>query len=80
MPKLLFIFLQVSPLFLGRGSTNSGVAWYMALTMETKVLIHVASFEPTIRLLPERSTSAILVQTLAKRWWDTTYMTSITSS
>lgn len=47
-------------------------AWYWILTKETRGYIHVAGFEPIIHLLPERSTSAILVQILAKRWWDAT--------
>ena len=33
----------------------------------------VAGFEPIIHLLSESFTSAILVQTLAERWWDTTH-------
>ena len=41
--------------------------------METRAHIHVAGFNPIIRLLSERSASAILVQSLAKKWWDTTY-------
>ena len=47
-------------------------AWYWILTKETRGYIHVAGFEPIIHLLPERSMSAILVQILAKRWWDAT--------
>ena len=39
----------------------------------TRAYIHVASFKPIIRLLPERSASAILVHTLAKKWWDITH-------
>ena len=48
-------------------------AWCRALTKETKGHIRVAGFEPIIHLLPKRSASAILVQTLAERWWDTTH-------
>ena len=47
--------------------------WYRILTTETRAHIYAVSFEPIIRLLPERSSSAILVQSLAKRWWDTTH-------
>ena len=39
----------------------------------TKAHIHVAGFEPIIRLLPKRLTSAILVQCLAEGWWDITH-------
>jgi len=48
-------------------------AWYRVLTIETKAYIRVAGFEPIIHLLLERSASAILVQSLAERWWDTTH-------
>ena len=41
--------------------------------MEIRAYIRVEDYEPIIRLLPERSTNAILVQSLAKRWWDTTH-------
>jgi len=44
------------------------VAWYRVLTAETRAYIRVVGFEPIIRLLLERYTSAILVQTLAERW------------
>ena len=40
---------------------------------DIKALVHVAGFEPIISLLPKSSTSGILVQTLAKRWWDITH-------
>ena len=30
-------------------------------------------FEPVLRLLLERPYSAVLVQTLAERWWDTAH-------
>ena len=66
----LFSYL---PPFLGRGSTNSVAAWYRVLTTVTKAYIRATSFEPIIRLLLERSTSAILVQSLVKRWWDTAH-------
>ena len=52
-------------------------AWYQILTKETKGHIRATGFEPIICLLPERSTSAILVQTLAKRWWDITHTINI---
>ena len=48
-------------------------AWYRVLTIETRAYIHAADFKPIIQLLMERSASAILVQTLAERWWDTTH-------
>ena len=48
-------------------------AWYRVLTIETRAYIRAADFEPIIQLLMERSASAILVQTLAERWWDTTH-------
>ena len=48
-------------------------AWYRILTKETKGHIRATGFEPIICLVPERSASAILVQTLAERWWDTTH-------
>ena len=35
-------------------------------------------FEPIIGLLPEKSTSATLVQCLIKKWWDTTHTFHIT--
>ena len=54
------------------------VAWYRVLTTETRAHIRVAGFEPIICLLLERSSSAILVQSLAKRWWDTTHTFHIT--
>ena len=54
------------------------VAWYRVLTTETRAHIRVAGFEPIICLLLERPSSAILVQSLAKRWWDTTHTFHIT--
>lgn len=35
-------------------------------------------FELIIRLMPERFACAVLVQTLAKRWWDITHTFHIT--
>ena len=68
-----FSFLQdISP-YSGRGSTNKVAKWYGKLADAMKAHIHVVSFEPIIRLLLERSASAILVQCLAERWWDTTH-------
>ena len=61
------------PPFSGRGSTNSVAAWYRVLTAVTRAYIRVTSFKPIIYLLSERSTSAILVQSLVERWWDTTH-------
>ena len=47
--------------------------WYRVLPAETRAYIHAASFKPIIHLLLKRSASAIMVHTLAKRWWDTTH-------
>ena len=47
--------------------------WYRVLTAKTKAHICTASFKPIICLLPERFASAILVQNLVERWWDTTH-------
>ena len=40
--------------------------------------MHEASFEPILHLLLESPANAILMQTLAKRWWDTTHTFYIT--
>ena len=40
------------------------------MTKETKGYIHAIGFEPIIHLLLETSTNVILVQCLAKRWWE----------
>ena len=48
-------------------------SWYRALADDAKTLVHETGFEPILCLLPESSTNAILVQTLAERWWDTTH-------
>ena len=48
-------------------------SWYRVLTTETRAYIYAMGFEPIIHLLPERSFSAILVESLAKRLWDTTH-------
>ena len=48
-------------------------AWYRVLTTETRAHIHATGIEPIIHLLLKTFASAILVQTLAKRWWDTTH-------
>ena len=53
-------------------------SWYRVLTDDTKAFIRAASFEPVIHLLPESHASAILVQSLAERWWDTTHTFHIT--
>ena len=37
----------------------------------TKAHIRAMGFKPIIRLLPKRSASAILVQSLTERWWGT---------
>ena len=49
------------------------MVWYKILIEETWGHIRAAGFKPIIYLLPERSTSVILVQTLVERWWDTTH-------
>ena len=43
------------------------------MTQETKGYICATGFKPIIYLLLETFASAILVQCLAERWWDTTY-------
>ena len=69
--------MQALPAFSARGSTNHVASWYQVLTKETKGHIHVAGFEPIIRSLPDTSASAILVQCLAERWWNTTHTFNI---
>jgi len=49
------------------------VEWYNLLVPETKAYIREASFKAILSLLSERSTSAILVQCLIERWWDTSH-------
>ena len=61
------------PPFSSRGSTNCIASWYKALTNETKAYIRVASFEPIICLLLESHASAIQVQSLVERGWNTTH-------
>ena len=46
----------------------------MALTDDIKALVHAVDFEPIVHLLLESSASAVLEQTLAERWWDTTHI------
>ena len=46
---------------------------------DTQGHVHATSFEPIIHLKPKRSASAILAQTLAERWWDTTHTFHIAS-
>jgi len=58
---------------MGKGSISRISSWYRALTKDTKALVYAASFEPVVHLLLEGSASGILVQTLAKRWWDATH-------
>ena len=53
-------------------------SWYRTLANDTKTLVRETSFEPIFYLLPENSASAILVQTLVERWWDTTHTFHIT--
>ena len=65
--------LQILAPFSSRASTNWVAIWYRTLTKETMGHIHATGFKPIICLLLERSASAILMQTLAKRRWDTTH-------
>ena len=67
------LLLQVSAPYSSRGSTSRVLVWYNILTKETWGHICAASFKPVICLMLERSTSASLAQTLAKRWWNTTH-------
>lgn len=64
--------------FTSRGSAGHLFAWYRALTKDTKALVSMAVFKPVMCLLSESSASGILVQALAKRWWDTTHTFHIT--
>ena len=41
------------------------------LTYDTKAFVCVVGFEPFLMLLLESHSSAILVLSLAERWWDT---------
>ena len=70
---LFSFFCKLCPPFSGRGSTNCVAVCYRVLTTETRAHIHVAGFETIICLLLERFDSAILVQTLVERWWNTTH-------
>ena len=65
--NLISLFLQVLPPYSSRGSTSQALVWYSILTKETRGHIRTMGFELIICLLPERFTSAILAQTLAKR-------------
>ena len=70
--------MQVLPPYSGKGSTNGALVWYNICTKETQGHIHTAGFKLVLCLMPKRSASAILAQTLAERWWDTTYTFHIT--
>lgn len=59
--------------YFGRGSTRRVLVWYNILFAETRGHIRAMGFELIIRLMPERFSCAVLVQTLAKRWWDITH-------
>ena len=48
-------------------------SWYRVLIDDTKAFIRATGFEPVIHLLLESHASAILVQSLAERWWDATH-------
>lgn len=52
---------------------NSIRDWYKKLTPETRAFIRAAGFEAYVTHLLENTTSKILVQAFAKRWWDTTH-------
>ena len=67
------LFLQVSVPYSGKGSTSWVLVWYNILIEETRGHIYATGFEHIICLMPERSTSVVLAQALAKRWWDTTH-------
>ena len=45
---------------------------------DIQALVDEVGFKPILHLLLESSTNARLVQTLAERWWDTTYTFHIT--
>ena len=68
----LHFFLQAISPYSSRGSTNRIADWYGELAEATKAPIRAAGFEPIVCLLLERSVNAILVQSLAEKWWDTT--------
>ena len=53
--------LQVLLPFTSRGCTSRISSWYMALTKDTKALVHTAGFELVILLFPEGFASGILV-------------------
>ena len=53
--------LQVLLPFMSRGCTSRISSWYMALTKDTKALVHTVGFELVILLLPEGFASGILV-------------------
>ena len=52
------LFLQVSALYSGKGSTSRDLVWHNILPKETHCIV---GFEVVIHLMPERSTSAVLV-------------------
>ena len=70
----LILFLQVSALYFGRGSTSQVLVWYSLLNDKTWGHISAAGFELVVRLMLKRSASAALVQTLVERWWDITHI------
>ena len=67
------LFLLVSVPYSAKGSTSQALVWYNILIEETRGYIHVVGSEPIIHLMLKRSASAVLAQTLAERWWDTTH-------
>ena len=59
--------------YLSRGSASQLFERYWSLMAETKALVNAAGFGPLLRLILKSSASSVLVQALAKRWWDTTH-------
>ena len=59
--NISILFLKDISSYFSWGSTNKVAEWYGELVEAMKAHIHVTGFEPIIRLLPERLTSAILV-------------------
>ena len=71
--NVIFLFLQPSFPYVGRGSTNKVVEWCNLLVPKTRAYIWEAGFEPIIDLLLKKYVSATSVQCLIERWWDTTH-------
>ena len=43
------------------------------LTDDSRALVHAVGFDPILHILTKGLASAILVQSLAEWWWDTTH-------